>query len=89
METTKQVQGIRGVTIHKIEEAMDICDNKAFDQSEKKFSRLEELLKVSLNVFEVTLLPGYDNNSENRNEHFAGSQIYSCHKFTSVLSPYI
>ena len=35
-----------GVTIHKIEEAMDICDNKAFDQSVEKFSRLEELLKV-------------------------------------------
>ena len=37
---------------------MDICDNKPLEQSEEKFSRLEELLKVSLNVFEVTLLPG-------------------------------
>ena len=35
-----------GVTIHEIEEAMDICDNKTFDQSVEKFSRLEELLKV-------------------------------------------
>ena len=89
METTRQVQGVRGVTIHEIEEAMDICDNKAFDQSEEKFSRWEELLKVSLSVFEITLLPGYDNNSKDRNEYFATSQIYSCHKSTSVLSPYI
>ena len=65
------------VTIHEIEEAMDICDNKSFDQSEEKFSRLEELLKVSLNVFEVTLLPGYDDNSKDKNEHFTCSQIYS------------
>ena len=35
-----------GVTIHAIGEAMDICDNKPFKQSEEKFSRLEELLKV-------------------------------------------
>ena len=56
---------------------MDICDNKSFDQSEEKFSRLEELLKVSLNVFEVTLLPGYDDNSKDKNEHFTCSQIYS------------
>ena len=48
-----------GVTIHEIEEAMDICDNKAFEQSEEKFSKLEELLNISLNVFEITLLPGY------------------------------
>ena len=47
---------------------------------------LEELLKVSLNVFEVTLLPGYDNNSKDRNEHFASPQIYSGHKSTSLLS---
>ena len=46
-----------GVTIHEIEEAMDICVNKPFKQSEEKFSRLEELLNISLNVFEVTLLP--------------------------------
>ena len=75
-----------GVTIHEIEEAMDICDNKPFNQSEEKFARLEELLKVSLNVFEVTLLPGYDDNSKDRNEHFASSQIYSGHKSTSLLS---
>ena len=47
-----------GVTIHEIEKAMDIRDNKPFKQSEEKFSRLEELLKVSFNVFEITLLPG-------------------------------
>ena len=75
-----------GVTIHEIEEAMDIYDNKPFDQNEEKFSRLEELLNVSLNVFEVTLYPGYDDNSKDRNEHFASSQIYSHHKSTSLLS---
>ena len=44
-----------GVTIRDVEEAMDICDNKAFDQSEEIFARLEELLKDFLNVFEITL----------------------------------
>ena len=43
------------MTIHDIEKAMGICDNKSFDVSEENFARLEELLKVSLNVFEVTL----------------------------------
>ena len=65
-----------GVTIHEIEDAMDILDNKAFDQSEEKFSRLEELLKVSLNVFEITLLPEYDDNSKDRNGQFNFTQIY-------------
>ena len=55
-----------GVTIHEIEEAMDIRDSKPFEQSEEIFSRLEELLKVSLNVFEVTLLSGYDDNSKDK-----------------------
>ena len=72
--------------IHEIEEAMDICDNKPFEQSEERFSRLEELLKVSLNVFEITLLPEYDDNSKDKNERFASSQIYSHHKSTSLLS---
>ena len=48
-----------GVTIHEVEEAMDICDSVPFDASEEKFAALEALLIVSLNVFEVTLLPGY------------------------------
>ena len=55
---------------------MDICDNKTFDQSEEKFTRLEELLKVSLNVFEITLLPGYDGNSKDKYDLFTNSQIY-------------
>ena len=74
------------VTIHEIEEAMDICDNKPFDQSKEKLSKLEELLTVSLNIFEVTLLPGYDDNSKDKDEHFTSSQIYSGHKSTSLLS---
>ena len=65
---------------------MDICDNKPFEQSEEKFSRLEELLKVSPNVFEVTLLPGYNDNFNDKNEHFTSSQICSHHKSTSLLS---
>ena len=77
---------VLGVTIHEIEETINICDNKLFDQSEEKFSRLEELLNVSPNAFEVTLLSGYDDNSKNRNEHFTSSQIYSSHKSTSFLS---
>ena len=48
-----------GVTIHEVEEAMGIRDNAPFDASEEKFATLEALLKVSLNVFEVTLFPGY------------------------------
>ena len=67
---------IFGVTIHEIEKAMDICDNKAFDQSEEKFTRLEELLKVSLNIFEITLLPGYDVNSKDKYDLFTSTQIY-------------
>ena len=65
-----------GMTIHDVEEAMDIRDNKSFDVSEENFARLEELLKVSLNVFEVTLLPGYDDNSEDKYELFTCYQVY-------------
>ena len=43
------------MTIHEVEKAMGIRDNAPFDVSDKKFARLEALLKVSLNVFEVTL----------------------------------
>ena len=65
-----------GVTIHEIEKAMVICDNKPFDQSEEKFAKLEELLKVCLNVFEITLLPGYDDNSKDKYDLFTSSQVY-------------
>ena len=75
-----------GVSILEVEEAMDIRDKKPFEQSEKKLSRLEELLNVTLNVFEVTLLSGYDDNSKDKNKHLAISQIYSGHKSTSLLS---
>ena len=76
VETTRQVQEF-GVTIHEIEEVMDICDNKPFDQSEESFAKLEELLKVSLSVFEITLLPGYDDNSKDKYDLFTNSQIYT------------
>ena len=65
-----------GVTIHKVEEAMDICDNKAFDQSEEKFAQLEELLKVSLYIFEIILLPRYNDNSKDKYDLFTSSQVY-------------
>ena len=65
---------------------MDTCDNKTYDQSEEKFSRLEKLLNISLNVFEIILLPGNNDNSKDKNEYFASSQIYSGHKSIGVLS---
>ena len=65
-----------GVPIPKVEEAMDICDNKTFDQSEEYFARLEELLKVSLSVFEFTLLPGCDDNFKDEYDLFTSSQVY-------------
>ena len=65
-----------GVTIHDIEKAMGICDNKSFEQSEENLARLEELLNVSLNVFEVTLLPGYDDNSEDKYDLFTCYHVY-------------
>ena len=74
------------MTIHEIEEAMDICDNHPFDQTEEKISRLEELLNVPIIVFEVSLLPEYDDNSKDKNGYFASSQIYSHHKSTNLLS---
>ena len=65
---------------------MDICDNHPFDQTEEKISRLEELLNVPIIVFEVSLLPEYDDNSKDKNGYFASSQIYSHHKSTNLLS---
>ena len=44
---------------------------------------------MSHNVFEVTLLPGYDDNSKDKKEHFTSSQIYSHHKSTGLLSLFI
>ena len=75
-----------GVTIHEIEEAMGICDNKSFEQSEENFARLEELLKVSLNVFEVTLLPGYDDNSEDKHDLFTCYQVYKAKRKGGCVS---
>ena len=63
-----------------------ITSPSIFEQSEEKFPILEELLNVPINVFEVTLLPGYDDNSKDKNDLFTSSQIYSCHKSTSLLS---
>ena len=65
-----------GVTIHEVEEAMGIRDNTPFDASEEKFARLEALLKVSLNVFELTVLPGYDDNSKDKYDLFTCYQVY-------------
>ena len=35
-----------------------------------------QLLKVSLNIFEITLLPECDDNSEDKNELLTSSQVY-------------
>ena len=79
-----------GVTIHEIEEAMDICDNKFFEQSEEKYSRLEELLNVPNSVFKVTLLPGYDDKKKGSSEMFSCTQVYHGRsKIVSTLSLYV
>ena len=67
---------VLGVSIHEMEEAMDIRDNKAFDASEANFARLEALLKVSLNVFEVTLLPGYVDKTKEQFDLFTCDVVY-------------
>ena len=65
-----------GVTIHEVEEAMGIRDNTPFDASEEKFAALEALLKVSLNVFEVTLLPGYTDKTKEQFDLFTCDVVY-------------
>ena len=65
-----------GVTIHEVEEAMGIRDNAPFYASEEKFAALEALLKVSLNVFEVTLLPGYSDKVKEQFDLFTCEQLY-------------
>ena len=75
-----------GVTIHEVEDAMGICKNRAFVQSEEKFAALEELLKVSLNVFEVTLLPGYDDNSEDKYDLFTCYQVSRSHSCLDTMT---
>ena len=65
-----------GVTIHEVEEAMNIRDNAPFNASEENFARLEELLKVSLNVFEVTLLPGYTDKTKEQFDLFTCDLVY-------------
>ena len=55
---------------------MGIRDNKAFDASEEKFAALEALLKVSLNVFEVTLLPGYVDKGKEQFDLFTCNVVY-------------
>ena len=64
-----------GVTIHEVEEAMGIRDNTPFDASEEKFAALEGL-KVSLNVFEVTLLPGHTDKTKEQFDLFTYDVVY-------------
>ena len=65
-----------GVAIHEVEEAMGIRDSVPFDASEEKFAALEVLLKVSLNVFEVTLLTGYSDKAKEQFDLFKCEQVY-------------
>ena len=75
------------MTIHEVEEAMGICDNKSFEQSEENFARLEALLKVSLNVFEVTLLPGYVDKTKEQFDLFTCDVVYKGKGTKLPLSP--
>ena len=65
-----------GVSIHEVEEAMGICDNTPFDASEGKLASLEALLKVSLNEFEITLLPGYIDKTKEQFDLFTCDVVY-------------
>ena len=65
-----------GVTIPEVEEAMDIRDNAPFNHSEEKFAALEALLQVTLNVFEVTLLPGYTDKTKEQFDLFTCDVVY-------------
>ena len=65
-----------GETIHEVEEAMGIRDNVPFDASEEKFAVLEAVLKISLNVFEVTLLLGYSDKAKEQFGLFTCEQVY-------------
>ena len=64
------------MTIHEVEEAMGIRDNTPFDASEEKFAALAALLKVSFNVFEVTLLPGYTDKTKEQFDLFTCDVVY-------------
>ena len=55
---------------------MGIRDNTPFDVSEEKFAALEALLNVSLNVFEVTLLPGYTDKTKEQFDLFTCDVVY-------------
>ena len=65
-----------GVSIHEVEEAMGIQDNAPFDASEEKFAALKVLLKVSLNMFEVTLLLGHSDTVKEQFDLFTCTQVY-------------
>ena len=67
---------IFGHTVHEIEQEMDICDNKPFEPSADKFKQLETLLTVSINVFKLTRMPGYDDKTKDNYDHFICSPIY-------------
>ena len=55
---------------------MGIRDNAPFNASEEKFAALEALLQVSLNVFEVTLLPGYTDKTKEQFDLFTCDVVY-------------
>ena len=65
---------------------MGIRDNAPFEQSEEKFARLERLLKVSLNMFEIILLPGYSDNYKDKFDLFTCSQVYKGKRKGGALS---
>ena len=65
------------LTFHKVEKTMNIRDNTPFDVNEEKFAALKALLKATLNVFEVILLPGYRDNAMEQFDLFTSEQVYT------------
>ena len=63
------------LSIHDIEKALDIVD-KPFDQCDENFKKLEDLIKIPVNCYEVTLFPGYKDETAEDREKFECSLIY-------------
>ena len=45
---------------------------------------LESLLEISINIYQVTLFPGYDDDNEDNSENFTCSQIYPSERLKST-----
>ena len=65
---------------HKIIANRKISDASVYNKWWKQHDKYKvfgvSLLKVSLNVFKITLLPEYNDNSKNKYDLFTSSQVY-------------